>query len=214
MSHKLLTNQQTNPIQKAEKNTTLYLTCNYETNPILIEKARTFVQSEYSKLGYVGYDAEFDRQFDRNGLSQYFIGIDNAQNIVATARVLTRGPLGLPIEYAIRKDSEQKVELGKGKISEMNSFAASNMTAGIRVLVMSAEFVLQQNYDATFGLYDTERPSVGRLYNRFGTVDSKDHPYLIYYPNYGKIEAGIMRPTEWAIQVSDYTKIIAKIRQT
>ncbi|XDD52545.1 hypothetical protein AB3N59_20220 (plasmid) [Leptospira sp. WS92.C1] len=180
----------------------------------MIEKARTFVQDQYSKLGYVGYDSEFDRQFDLNGLSQYFIGFDNEQNIVATSRVLTRGPAGLPIEYASRKNSEEKVYLGPGKISEMNSFAASDMAAGLRVLVMSAEYVLQKKYDATFGLYDVERPAVGRLYNRFGTVESKEHPYSIYYPNYGKLEAGEIRPTEWAIQVSDYSKIIAKIRQS
>ncbi|RHX90291.1 hypothetical protein DLM76_20385 [Leptospira yasudae] len=205
---------QTTKHQNPEKQATLFLMCNYETNARLVEKARTFVQDQYSKLGYVGYDADFDRRFDLNGLSQYFIGIDDEQNIVATSRVLVRGPEGLPIEYAIRKDSEEKVDLGNGNISEMNSFAASNMTAGLRVLVMSAEYTVQQNFDATFGLYDIERPSVGRLYNRFGTVESKDHPYTIYYPNYGKLEAGEIRPTEWAIQVSDYAKIIAKIRQS
>ncbi|EMO28344.1 hypothetical protein LEP1GSC170_3964 [Leptospira interrogans serovar Bataviae str. HAI135] len=37
-------------------------------------------------------------------------------------------------------------------------------------------------------MYDVERPTIGKLYNRFGAVDSKSHPYKIYFPGYGKIK--------------------------
>nr|WP_243394856.1 hypothetical protein [Leptospira adleri] len=183
-------------------------------NPEVVEKARSFVQEQYSKLGYVGYDSDFDRQFDLNGFGRYFIALNEKNTIVATSRVLTKGPNGLPIEYALRKDTGQKMQLGTGNIAEMNSFAATSMKEGTRVLLMGAEFVFEQNYEATYGLYDVNRPGVGKLYNRLGAVDSKDHPYKIYFPGYGKIESGKLNPTEWAIQVSDYSKIIAKIRHT
>ncbi|TGK18835.1 LBL_2463 family protein [Leptospira stimsonii] len=189
-----------------------YISCTYETNPEIIEHARSFVREQYSKLGYVGYDSDFDRQFDLNGFGRYFIALKEKNTIVATSRVLTRGPNGLPIEYAIRKDTEQKMKLEAGNIAEMNSFAATSMKEGTRVLVMGAEYVLEQNFEATYGLYDVNRPGVGKLYNRLGAVDSKGHPYKIYFPGYGKIESEKIIPTEWAIQVSDYSKIIAKIR--
>ncbi|EKR54229.1 LBL_2463 family protein [Leptospira interrogans] len=208
MSHFILNE---NFIKTQSNNSIQYISCNYETNIKLIERAREFVQTQYSKLDYIGYDPEFDRQFDKNGLSQYFIAINSDEKILATSRILTRGKFGLPIEYAIRKDTEERLKLEDGNISEMNSFAALSISVGIKVLILSAEYVLKKNFISTYGLYDVERPSIGRLYNRFGAVDSNFHPYKIYFPGYGKYKHGKFKPTEWTIQVSDKSKIIAKI---
>ncbi|EMO60185.1 hypothetical protein LEP1GSC133_0099 [Leptospira borgpetersenii serovar Pomona str. 200901868] len=93
----------------------------------------------------------------------------------------------------------------------MNSFAALSISVGIKVLILSAKYVLKQKFNSTYGLYDVERPAIGRLYNQFGAIESKLHSYKIYFPNYGKLTQGKIRPTEWAIQVSDISKIIAKI---
>ncbi|EKR74720.1 LBL_2463 family protein [Leptospira noguchii] len=197
---------------KTESNNSIeYIHCNYETNVKLIERARNFVQTQYSKLDYIGYDPEFDRQFDKNGLSQYFIAIDSEKKILATSRILTRGPLGLPIEYAIRQDTKERLKLENGNIAEMNSFAALSVSIGIKVLILSAEYVIKKKFITTYGLYDVERPTIGKLYNRFGAVDSKSHPYKIYFPGYGKNKNGKFIPTEWIIQVSNISKIVAKL---
>ncbi|XDD51242.1 hypothetical protein AB3N59_05595 [Leptospira sp. WS92.C1] len=192
------------------RNDLSFLSCNYESNPDLIERAREFVQLQYSKLGYVGYDPEFDRQFDLNGYSRYFIAVNHSEEIVATSRVLTRGPFGLPIEYSLRNDTNEKTILENGNIAEMNSFAASSMAAGSKVLSYSTDFLLEQGFSSTYGLYDIERPAMGKLYNRIGAVHSELHPYKIYFPSYGKVDHGSMTPTIWGIQVSDVAKIIAK----
>ncbi|QOI53063.1 LBL_2463 family protein [Leptospira interrogans] len=190
-----------------------YIGCTYDSNPDLIEHSREFVQLQYSKLGYVGYNPEFDRQFDLNGFSQYYIALNENEEIIATSRIVFRGPFGLPIEYSYREDTGERTIIEDGNIAEMNSFAASSMLAGIKVLILSGTFVLEQNFKSTYGLYDLERPKVGKLYNKLGAIESKNYPYSIYFPTYGKIEHGKFRQSEWVIQVSDIPKIIAKIRK-
>ncbi|EKO87545.1 hypothetical protein LEP1GSC020_0585 [Leptospira interrogans serovar Grippotyphosa str. 2006006986] len=188
-----------------------YIGCTYDSNPDLIEHSREFVQLQYSKLGYVGYNPEFDRQFDLNGFSQYYIALNENEEIIATSRIVFRGPFGLPIEYSYREDTGERTIIEDGNIAEMNSFAALSISVGIKVLILSAEYVLKKKFISTYGLYDVERPSIGKLYNRFGAVDSHLHPYKIYFPGYGKYKHGKFKPTEWTIQVSDKSKIIAKI---
>ncbi|AXR59380.1 LBL_2463 family protein [Leptospira mayottensis] len=212
MSYNLLFNPPNKVCTKIEKNNLIqYLNCNYESNPNLVERAREFVQFQYSKLEYAGYDPGFDRQFDLNGFSQYFIALDENDEIIATSRIVSRGPFGLPIEYSYRSDTGKRTVIEDGNVAEMNSFAALSISVGIKVLILSAKYVLKQKFNSTYGLYDVERPAIGRLYNQFGAIESKLHSYKIYFPNYGKLTQGKIRPTEWAIQVSDISKIIAKI---
>ncbi len=187
-----------------------FIGCTYETNPELIEKSREFVQLQYAKLGYVGYNAEFDRQFDLKGYSQYFIALDKEEEIIATSRIVSRGPFGLPIEYSFRSDTGKRTKIEEGNVAEMNSFAATKMSAGSKVLSLSTDFLLKRDFTSTYGLYDIERSAMGKLYNRIGAVESPLHSYLIFFPDYGKETKGNISPTLWKIQVSDKTKIIAK----
>lgn len=186
-----------------------YIGCTYDSNPDLIEHSREFVQLQYSKLGYVGYNPEFDRQFDLNGFSQYYIALNENEEIIATSRIVFRGPFGLPIEYSYREDTGERTIIEDGNIAEMNSFAATKMSAGSKVLSLSTDFILNRNFTSTYGLFDIERSAIGKLYNRIGAVESSLHPYLIYFPDYGKKTQRSISPTLWKIQVSNKTKIIA-----
>ncbi|WP_345702357.1 hypothetical protein [Leptospira yasudae] len=98
-----------------------YVICSFEKEKSLIENARTFIQNQYSKLEYLGYDADFDRRFDKNGLSRYFIAINTKEEILATSRVVIKGSFGLPIEYGFFYGNDTKVALEGNKIAEMNS---------------------------------------------------------------------------------------------
>lgn len=149
-----------------------YIGCTYDSNPDLIEHSREFVQLQYSKLGYVGYNPEFDRQFDLNGFSQYYIALNENEEIIATSRIVFRGPFGLPIEYSYREDTGERTIIEDGNIAEMNSFAATKMSAGSKVLSLSTDFILNRNFTSTYGLFDIERSAIGKLYNRIGAVES------------------------------------------
>ncbi|WP_078126159.1 LBL_2463 family protein [Leptospira alexanderi] len=196
MSYNLLFNPPDKVCNKTEKNNLIqYLNCNYESNPILIERAREFVQFQYSKLDYVGYDPNFDRQFDLNGFSQYFIALDENDEIVATSRIVSRGPFGLPIEYSYRSDTRKRTVIEGGNVAEMNSFAATRMNVGSKVLSLSTDFLLKRNFTSTYGLFDIDRSAMGKLYNRIGAIESFLHPYLIYFPDYGKLVQGNVKPT-------------------
>ncbi|PKA02543.1 LBL_2463 family protein, partial [Leptospira ellisii] len=198
------------PFPSETRNQIEYLCCSYQDEKELIELSRNFVKDQYSKLGYIGYNTDFDRLFDFDGYSRYFIAINKNREILATSRVVWRGPHQLPIEYAFRSDTNEKIEFEKGNIAEMNSFAAVSMSAGFRVLSLSTDFLLEKDFDATYGLFDTEKPAMGKLYNRIGAIKSTAHNYSIYFPDYGKLFHGKIIPTNWEIQVSDKAKIIAK----
>ncbi|EMY76853.1 hypothetical protein LEP1GSC060_3485 [Leptospira weilii serovar Ranarum str. ICFT] len=187
-----------------------YVGCTYNSNPGLIERAREFVQLQYSKLGYVGYNPEFDRQFDLNGFSQYYIALNENEEIIATSRIVSRGPFGLPIEYSYRSDTKKRTIIEDGNVAEMNSFAATKMNVGSKVLSLSTDFLLNQDFTSTYGLFDIDRSAMGKLYNRIGAIESLLHPYLIYFLDYGKLIQGNVSPTLWKVQVSDKAKIIAK----
>ncbi|MDV6237144.1 hypothetical protein CH379_016045 [Leptospira ellisii] len=137
------------------------------------------------------------------------MAVDLDDTILATSRVVMKGPYGIPIQYALREDTGEQIKLGGSNIAEMNSFAATSISAGIQVLLLSAEFIVRRKFDETYGLYDSERPAMGRLYDRLGAKDSVEHSYRIYFPDYGKEKNSKLIPTYWKIQVSDMEKLIA-----
>ncbi|EQA55153.1 hypothetical protein LEP1GSC052_2062 [Leptospira kmetyi serovar Malaysia str. Bejo-Iso9] len=189
-----------------------YVVCSFKKERSLIEKARTFIQDQYSKLEYVGYNADFDRMFDIDGSSRYFIAINAKEEILATSRVVTKGRSGLPIEYGLFCGNHAKVILEGNKIAEMNSFAAAALKPGNKVLSMSTDYTLEQDFETIYGLFDIERPTIGKLYNRFGAVLSEKLQDPIYFPGYGKLIQNKIVPAKWRIMVSDKSRMIARKR--
>lgn len=195
---------------KSNDNNIEYIICSFKKERSLIEKARTFIQDQYSKLEYVGYDADFDRMFDKDGLSRYFIAISSKEEILATSRVVAKGPFGLPIEHGFFHSNNAKIKLEGNKIAEMNSFAAAKLKHGNKVLSMSVDYGLECDFETTYGLFDIEKPTIGKLYERIGAVTSQKFLDPIYFPGYGKLIQNKIVSTKWKIMVSDKSKMISR----
>ncbi|MCG6170199.1 LBL_2463 family protein [Leptospira sanjuanensis] len=201
--------KQTQQLNNQTKEEIDYVTCCFSKEKPLIERARAFIQNQYAKLGYVGYNADFDRMFDEDDASRYFLAINSKEEILATSRIVMRGAVGLPIEHGLFYGSNEKVILEDGNIAEMNSFASTSFKIGNKVLSMSTDFILEKDFKITYGLFDLEKPSIGKLYSRIGAVHSPKYAVPIYFHGYGKQFQNKIVSTKWGIMVSDKSKIIA-----
>lgn len=168
-------------------------------NPEIVEDIRKCVRKIYEMNGYLGFDDECDRYFDKNGM---FLYIEKNDEIVSCLRVVKKGDSNLlPFEMAIISNEPGRRYVANEKVLDLNSFVFSDPKSIDLLLACTSDWINRNAEDLIFCLYDPNNKSIERFYRKFGFENDINYNSPIFFPGYKKNISGKLIPVEWKILV-------------
>ncbi len=165
-------------------------------------KIKTFVKEAFEKAGYSGYSIGYDDQFDSH--SDYFYVSDANGKILATSRVTDKtGTDPIPFEKALKEGGGRYKVEEVGHVGDINSFVFASFKALPILYAAVARFAEVKGIQKGFCLLDEAQDRIKKIYLGGGFKYSKKYSEKVYFPDFGVLVNGILKPTLWSIMEID-----------
>lgn len=201
-------------LEKREK-ISIYSVDIYQNYP-QVKKLRAFIKDIYSKRGYMGFSDLCDLYYDY--YSKWFYAENDKGELLATMRLVLKDKNNLiPLEMGIvdSKTKSRYVVDAKHKVADINSFCFKRLHSIELLNGNIAKFCIKNNINTLYCMCDLLVPTIHKLYQRIGCLDSKTYNHPVYFPGYGRITNGEFSSTKWNIMeipLTQLKKIAAKIK--